>query len=76
MPEFSGFYPRSHLLCYIVPCGHGETMPILAGIVLVKTLAPTPLLQTQTNAASNPANPGGKVMAAVKLIVEKQKGQI
>jgi len=28
-------------------------MPILAGIVLVETLAPTPLLQIQTNAAPN-----------------------
>jgi len=44
-------------------------MPILAGIVLVETLAPTPLLQTQTNAAPNPANPDGKIMAAVILIV-------
>ena len=44
-------------------------MPILVGIVLVGTLAPTPLLQTQTNAAPNTENPGGKVMAAVKLIV-------
>jgi hypothetical protein len=44
-------------------------MPILAGIVLVRTLAPSPLLQTHTNAATNPTNPTDQIMAAVKLIV-------